>query len=366
MNPAELELAAAIGATLRESWRGTVSPFVPAVDLPTEQWAQRLIEGGVAGLAWWRIRGTALANDPGVADLHAAFRHHAVHAARQERDLEHVLLHFNEAGLEPIVFKGWTLSRLYPHRALRPFGDFDLLVPEADAERARSVLRALPASLQERADVDTPVTLRRYVPDRTEAELWEGSRAQQLGRAHLRVLSPEDHLRLVALHQLHHGGYRPLWLCDLAVLVESLPADFDWKRCLAGDRRLSEGVQAALGLVAELLGARLPPGTPAVAPPAWLREAVWRGWVRGYDSMPPPLYELHKLGFRGVMRAVRARWPDPVSATVHLRAPFRRVPRVLVQSAECLRRAFDFVRRDVRWRVGIDAQLANVGKGVVP
>jgi len=125
-------------------------------------------------------------------------------------------------------------------------------------------------------------------------------------------------------------------------------------------------VRAALGLAAELLGARLPPGTPVARPPAWLREAVWRGWVRGYDSMPPPLYELHKLGFRGAMRAMRARWPDPVSATVHLRAPFRRIPRVLVQTAECLRRAFDFVRRDVRWRVGIDAQLANVGKGVVP
>jgi hypothetical protein len=366
MNPGELELAAAIAATLRESWRATGSPFVPATDLPTREWTQRLIEGGVGGLAWWRIRGTALADDPGVSDLHAAFRHHAVHAVRQERDLEHVLLHFNDAGLEPIVFKGWALSRLYPHRALRPFGDFDLLVQQAEVERARTVLRALRSSLQERADVDTAATLRRYLPDRIEAELWARSRPEQLGRARFRVLADEDHLRLVALHQLHHGGYRPLWLCDLAVLVESLSADFDWERCLAGDRRLSEGVRAALGLAAELLGARLPPGTPVARPPAWLREAVWRGWVRGYDSMPPPLYELHKLGFRGAMRAMRARWPDPVSATVHLRAPFRRIPRVLVQTAECLRRAFDFVRRDVRWRVGIDAQLANVGKGVVP
>jgi hypothetical protein len=366
MNPEELELAAAIGATLRESWRAPVSPFMPVPDLPTPGWVARLIEGGVAGLAWWRIRGTPLASDPGVADLHAAFRHHAVHAARQERDLEHVLVHFNEAGLEPIVFKGWALSRLYPHRALRPFGDFDLLVRHADADRARSVLRSLPSSLQERADVDTALTLRRYLPDRTEAELWAHSRTEQLGQARFRVLAAEDHLRLVALHQLHHGGYRPLWLCDLAVLVESLPGDFDWGRCLAGDRSLSEGVGAALGLAAELLGARLPPGAPVVAPPAWLREAVWRGWVRGYDTMPPPLYELHTLGFRGALRAMRARWPDPVSATVHLRAPFRRIPRVLVQSAEVLRRAFDFVRRDVRWRVGIDAQLANVGKGVVP
>src|SRR5262249_43077783 len=193
---------------------------------------------------------------------------------------------FNDAGLEPIVFKGWTLARLYPHRALRPFGDFDLLVHGVEAEPARAVLRALPASLQERSDVDTPVTLRRYLPDRTEAELWERSRPEQLGQARLRVLSPEDHLRLIALHQLHHGGWRPLWLCDLAVLVESLPAGFDWDRCLAGDRRLSEGVGAAMALAAELLGARLPSGAPLVTAPSWLREAVWPCWGRGVDPQP--------------------------------------------------------------------------------
>src|SRR5262249_55031075 len=163
--------------------------------------------------------------------------------------------HFNDAGLEPIVFKGWTLSRLYPHRALRPFGDFDLLVAETESERARAVLRALPPWLQERADVDTPRPLPRYLPDRAGDAPWAGARSERLGLARCRTLAPEDHFRLVALHQLHHGGWRPLWLCDLAVLLESLPGDFDWDRCLAGDRRLSEGVRAAVGLAVELLGA---------------------------------------------------------------------------------------------------------------
>ena len=71
-------------------------------------------------------------------------------------------------------------------------------------------------------------------------------------------------------------------------------------------------------------------------------------------------------GWGGALKAIRARWPDPVSATVHLRAPFRAVPRFALQLAECSRRVADFVRRDVRWRLGVDAQVATVGKGVVP
>ena len=357
-------LALALASTLRHAWRHDAGP----VELPAFErraWAERLIAGGVGALAWSRIRQTSLATEPEAAALLEAFRFHAVSAARNERDLRHLLEHFNDAGIEPILFKGWTLARLYPHRALRPFGDFDLLVPEEQAERARDVLREVGPELRERADVDTPQTLARYLPDRTGSELFGRSSSESLDGARFRVLSWEDHFRLVALHQLHHGGWRPLWLCDIAVLLETAPRSFSWERCLSGDRRLSEGVLATAALAAELLGASLPSGTPEFAVPGWLRRAVLHGWVHGYESMPPSLYELRALGWRGAFRALRDRWPDPVSATVHLRAPFRTVPRPAVQVAECLRRAADFLRRDLRWRVGLDAELATVGKGVV-
>jgi hypothetical protein len=151
----------------------------------------------------------------------------------------------------------------------------------------------------------------------------------------------------------------------MAVLLEAIPPDFSWELCLSGDARLSDGVRATVALAGELLGARLPDRAPRTAAPPWLRRAVLHGWVHGYESMPPSLYELRKLGWAGALRAVRARWPDPVSATVHLRAPFRTIPRPAVQMVECLRRAADFARRDIRWRVGVDAELATVGKGVV-
>ena len=358
-------LALAIAGVLRRAWADAGPPIVP-VDVDLARWVERLIEGGVAGLAWWRLRTTELATRPELEPLRAAFQHHALTAARQERDLPHLLGHFNAVGIEPLLFKGWSLARLYPHRALRPFGDFDLLVHEAEAERARTVLRSLGADLQSRADVDTATTLARYLPDRTELELFDRARPETLDGARFWTLAPEDHLRLVTLHQLHHGAWRPLWLCDVALMVESLPPGFDWTLCLGGDARLSEGVLASVALAHELLGAALPQGTPVVTVPGWLRRAVFHGWVHGYESMPPSLYELRKLGWAGALKAIRARWPDPVSATVHLRAPFRAIPRPAVQMAECVRRAADFVRRDLRWRVGLDAQLATVGKGVVP
>jgi hypothetical protein len=357
-------LALALASTLRHAWRSPGEPVdLPSVDL--RAWADRLIAGGVGALAWWRVRETALGESPEAAALQEAFRFHAVSAARNERDLRHLLGHFNDAGIEPILFKGWTLARLHPHKALRPFGDFDLLVPREQTDRARAVLQELGPDLRDRADVDTAETLARYLPDRTEAELFGRARADSVDGARFQVLSWEDHLRLVTLHQLHHGGWRPLWLCDVAVLLEAAPPDFSWERCLEGEPRLSEGVLATVALAAELLGASLPPGTPQCAAPGWLRRAVLQGWAHGYESMPASLYELRALGWRGALHALRARWPDPVSATVHLRAPFRTVPRPAVQMVECLRRAADFARRDLRWRLGMDSELATVGKGVV-
>src|SRR5262249_10119867 len=202
---------------------------------------------------------------------------------------------------------------------------------EDEAAQARHVLRWLGPELQARADVDTVSTLARYLPDRSEDELYVRAQPESIGAARFRTFSLEDHLRLVALHQLHHGGWRPLWLCDIAVILETLPSGFSWETCLAGDPHLSEGVVASLALGHELLGAKLPDGAPRASVPGWLRKAVLHGWLHGYESMPPSLYELRKLGWAGALKAIRARWPDPVSATVHLRAPFRAVPRIAVQ-----------------------------------
>jgi hypothetical protein len=306
--------------------------------------ADKILDTGGGALAWWRLRGSALETADGADRLRQAFRLHSIQAARHEKNLEHVLVHFNAAGLSPILFKGWALARLYAQPGLRPYGDVDLLVDAPDEARARSVIAGLPRELQEIVDLDMRV-LHRFLPDRTFGELAPRATTETIGAAHFRLLAPEDHLRLVCLHQLDHGGWRPLWLCDVAAFVEALPDAFSWDLCLAGNARLSDAVVSLVALAEELLGARVPPETPRVTAPGWFREAMLRGWAGGFQAPPDSLSNLGELGFGRAMAALRARWPDPITSTLHLRAPLRGIPRPLLQVAECARRAILFVRR---------------------
>ncbi len=41
----------------------------------------------------------------------------------------------------------------------------------------------------------------------------------------VRVPGLEDHLGILCLHLLHHGAFRPLWLCDIAAALETRPAE---------------------------------------------------------------------------------------------------------------------------------------------
>src|SRR5205085_7561887 len=102
----------------------------------------------------------------------------------------------------------------------------------------------------------------------------------------VRVPALEDHLRLLSVHMLAHGAWRPIWLCDVAVALESSRSQFDWDRFLAGNHFVSDCAVCGLGLAARLLGASLEGAPAAVAEralalPRWLRPAVLRAWETG-------------------------------------------------------------------------------------
>lgn len=347
---APLRTGETIAAVLFTAWRSEPTALPEAVARQLSDVAPKLLDTGCGALGWWRLRGSGPFADEDAAGLRQAYRLHALEAVRHEQTIQHVLSHFNQAGLFPIVFKGWTLTGFYARPCLRPYGDIDILVAPGDEAAARSVLAGLAPELRQQVDLDMRV-LGRFLPDRSFEALWARATRKAVGEAHYTALSPEDHLRLVCLHQLDHGGWRPLWLTDVAAFVEGLPSDFDWSRCLEGNARLSDGVVALLALAEELLGARLPDGAPRRPAPAWFREAVLRGWANGFRAPPASLYALRQLGWRRGSAALRARWPDPISATLHLRAPFRGIPRLMLQLAECGRRAALFLHRT--WRDGV-------------
>jgi hypothetical protein len=295
----------------------------------------------VAALAWRRLRGSDAARGVAAAELQQAYRLQALRAVLHEKAVSRSFTLLHARGVEPILGKGWAAARLYPEPGLRPYGDVDLYV-RADAHAAARAVALSPdagpidlhaglAELDDRAFDD--------VAARAEQAMADGCA--------VRLFAPEDHLRLLALHALRHGVLRPLWLCDIAALVEGRPAAFDWDRFRRGDARRTRWAAAAIGLAHALLGARLD-GVPHDARldplPAWMVPAVLAEWgaLRPAQGARRPMSDVVRHP-RQLVRALRTRWPNPIEATVGVGGSFGSCPRLPYQVAECARRSARFI-----------------------
>ncbi len=252
-----------------------------------------------------------------------------------------------QAAVEPLLVKGWAAATLYPDLGLRPFGDLDLLIRPREFETARAALKVEAAR-------DCLVDLHLRFPElkgRSIDDLFARSRLVALERGHVRVLAAEDHLALQAIHLLKHGAWRPLWLCDVAAAIESLPDGFNWKVCLGSDQLRRSWIQATLGLAKQLLGAdcaKLPFNTIRV--PRWMEKSVLKQWGSLWPAnhlpiQPPPLMAATLNGRSGLLKATLQRWPDPITATFKLNGAFTTFPRLPYQLGEFTSRAGRFLLR---------------------
>ena len=140
----------------------------------------------------------------------------------------------------------------------------------------------------------------------------------------MRVPGAEDHFALLAIHLLKHGAWRPTWLCDLGLLLESMPADFDWDLCLGKTKRRANWILSAIELAHELVGAEI--GDEEIAAraseiPAWLARSVLKEWETPFAIDQPPMS--HRAPMRSYLRHPRGflsdlahRWPNPILATI--------------------------------------------------
>ncbi len=217
----------------------------------------------VAPLFRWRVRGTPARDvlPPWVDEvLEMALRKATLRALVMQRELIAVHRLFDAAGIPHVALKGASLSlHAYPHPALRPLRDLDLLVApdqvirafelcrEAgyrDAQPSRgdlsAVLRAgnhLPRIWSPTHDV--PLELHRYLSDPSAARdgygvlgdhpgFWSRARPREVGGCSVAMPSDTDML----LHLLVHGVYMhrfdngPIFLADLQFLLRQ--GDVDW------------------------------------------------------------------------------------------------------------------------------------------
>ena len=274
-----------------------------------------LIEAGTAGLACRRLRlsvpdGTGLPRT-----LRDAARLEAAVTLQGDVALRRAVAALDTAGIAPLLAKGWAVGSLYPSPALRPYGDLDLYIPPAQLEAARRALLSLKLPIA--VDLQPhPIEL----DDRPYAQLVARGILRPVGGLAVRVLGPEDHLRLLCLHLLRHEGIRPLWLCDVAAALEALPPTFDWDYLLRGRRRRARWVLCVLGLAHTLLGAALYAPAhlrPYLEPPLWVERAMLRRWGHGMRIFPHRTLLAYLRDPHGLGEAVRDRLPGPIAAAIH-------------------------------------------------
>lgn len=306
-----------------------------------------LLESGAGALGWKRVSNSDLRTAPAALELEQAYRLHALQSAIHEREIEQALNLFRSAGVEPILVKGWAIARLYPEVGLRPYGDLDLCVAPGSYSPAR-------LALEKETDKTYKVDLHRgfkTLDDKSWDELRSRSYLVKLGDLEVRVLSPEDHLRVLCFHFLREGAWRPLWLCDIAVGLEMRPADFDWRSFSGSNDRQQKWSACAIALAHQLLGANIdgvPEAIRNVRLPGWLLPSVLKAWeVR---TMSKRHRTPTSAAWRNPNQAIRldylrSHWPNPIEATIGVSGPFNEMPRLPFQVGNCAVRAFNFLAR---------------------
>ncbi|PYS48857.1 MAG: hypothetical protein DMF68_11785, partial [Acidobacteria bacterium] len=331
---------------LKCSWRRSPAPFeCTASEL--EEIAPLLLSSGAAALCWWRIKhSNSQLTSRSAETLHQAYRANTLQAALHQRTIEQAINILHSGGIEPVLVKGWAIARLYPEQGLRPYGDIDLCVRPREFADAGNALKNMP----EQYKVDLHSGFEKFGGGCFD-EVYSRTELIRVGETDVRVLSAEDHLRILSIHMLREGAWRPLWLCDVAVAVESRSEGFDWNHCLGRNRRWANWVSCALRLARELLGADIS-DTPAARDlkplPRWLVPAILKEW----GSLSPSMRQRHSAPMAnyfyypsGVLAGFRNRWPNPIEATISVKGSFNGLPRFPFQLGSYLARSAKFASR---------------------
>jgi hypothetical protein len=235
-------------------------------------------------------------------------------AAVHEAKIKAAFKAFRQAGIEPVLFKGWAAARNYPAAMVRQIGDIDLAVSPAQIGSASDLIKTdevghlfidLKAGLSSLDTVDWDI-------------LFERSELVELQDSQIRILCPEDHLRVICNHWLIDGGRFKDKLWDIYYAVENRPADFHWERCLGNipDYR-KDWVIIAIGIARHYLDLRvddLPFMVNSKPIPQWILKTVEDEWKKAKELMPILSTTTDKRQFMTQM--FRRFPPNPIRATI--------------------------------------------------
>lgn len=245
---------------------------------------------------------------------------------------------FRAKNIEPILIKGWAVSHFYPNKYERVFTDIDICVKPELYDKALRVFKSKKAT---ELSIDLHRGFRQLDTLKWE-ELFEWSELIDIDSIKIRVLCPEDHLRILCVHWLlDGGGYREkLW--DIYYLVKNRPADFDWDRCLnsVGIVR-RKWIVCAIGLAHKYLGLELentPVSFEAKDLPSWLIKSIEKEWSSEVRLKP---LSVVKNDHRRLLQQIKKRFPpNAIQATIELEGDFFKYPRFVYQILNIFQRFY--------------------------
>ncbi len=171
------------------------------------------------------------------------------------RELIRIVDHLRTAGLEALPYKGPSLAEMYyGDIALRPSGDIDLLILEADLPRIREAVRQLGyvphwpfADGQERAflkagyecSFDGPAgpnllelqwapQPRFYSVVIDVRDLFSRAVAASVAGYPIKTLSAEDQFIILSVHAAKHAWARLIWISDVVRISNSQNLNWSW------------------------------------------------------------------------------------------------------------------------------------------
>lgn len=244
--------------------------------------------------------------------------------------------------IEGILIKGWAAAQYYPNFE-RQFSDMDICVDPADFQRAKQILNS---SEGRQHTVDLHKGLR-HLDTVAWDDLYANSEIVEIENTPVRILRPEDHLRVLCVHWLTDGGANKVRLWDIFYAIENRRENFDWDRFLGVvSEKRRKWLLCCLGLTKLYMGLNLE-NTPVAGEvseiPRWLIKSLEKEWADEV-KLKPLENCLHdrKLFWRQVKKRFP---PNPIQATVDMEGAFDGKPRIFYQIGDVFKRMFWSSRR---------------------
>lgn len=265
----------------------------------------RAIDHGLGPLIYEKLGGRADTDgipETALAQLRESFYVSLADYMRYTAELEKLLNELRESNTEVVILKGGALANtVYPHPALRPFSDIDLLVKEQDWQNVRAAFmklgytckkkdfEKLPTRLAsndmmdhwlafQKDDLSFDIKLDLFelgIGAIMADDIWASAVCHRAGNTKILSLSPEYQLLHLCVHLNRHGFKRIMWFNDIFLLLQN--EAIDWQRVVAIARkeRLLPVIYHVLYYINKIFGETVPEDRLATLRPSFIKAKIW-------------------------------------------------------------------------------------------